>query len=516
MPVFTAQGVTKRFGAVVALDGAELELNSGQVHALIGSNGSGKSTLCKIMAGSVRPDAGLISLKGEPVSWAGPQKAVRAGIGVFYQELSLVPQLSVMENLFLGSLPRKGPGLVDRAALRRAGEELVKKFEGVTGPGFSLEALVQDLNSDQRQIVEILKVLATGAEILIFDEPTSSLDQSQVGVFFDLLRGLRDQGRAIIFISHRMDEIFEIGDRVTVFRDGRSVACLDLVETDRDSLVEHMIGGRMAASGHGLRRIESGDSGERILRVEGLRGPRIKGVSFTLHRGEILGFGGLHGQGQSPVLRTLFGAEPAQGGRVAVYDRAGRPSRPAEAMARGLAYVSGDRGRDGVFLARPILENMVAADLTKNKRFFLNPQGLAKKTAPFVERLKLKFSGYTAPVSSLSGGNQQKVVIGRWLVVEPGILLLDDPTKGIDLEAKADLYGIMRQLAAEGVGIILYSSEDSELLGNADRILVFHGGRVVRSLEGGEMTAFNLYQAAYGAKSPGNGAEPAGPGEAAG
>ena len=242
MGVLEVKGVNKHFGAVVALESAELEVKRGEVHVLIGSNGSGKSTLCKIIAGSVIPDAGEIRIEGTVTAINRPQDATQAGIGVFYQELSLVPQLSVAENLLLAALPRKGPGLVDRAAIRRRAEALVEPFAEVTGDGFALDALVQDLRSDQRQMVEVLKVLATDARIIIFDEPTSSLDKRQVTVFFDLVRELRDSGRAIIFISHRMDEIFEIGDRVTVLRDGRSVECLRLAETDQDTLVQHMVG----------------------------------------------------------------------------------------------------------------------------------------------------------------------------------------------------------------------------------------------------------------------------------
>jgi len=497
MDVLEVKGVDKHFGAVVALESADLEVRYGEVHVLIGSNGSGKSTLCKIIAGSVIPDAGEIRIEGAVTAINGPQDAARAGIGVFYQELSLVPQLSVEENLFLAAIPRRGPGLVDRAAMRRRAEALVERLAGVTGDGFTLDALIQDLRSDQRQLVEVLKVLATDARIIIFDEPTSSLDQRQVTVFFNLVRELRDKGRAIIFISHRMDEIFEIGDRVTVLRDGRSVECLRLSETDQDALVQHMVGSRIApvsAEQHPVRN----NYEDTLLAVENLCGNRLDSVSFELRRGEILGLGGLHGQGQSLALRILFGAEAATDGNIRLTGGGRRPSKPADAIRKGMAYLSGDRNRDGVLLTRPILENLVAADLTKHRRFFLSPQSLIRKISPFVNGLKMRFSSFAAPISSLSGGNQQKAVIGRWLTIQPDILLMDDPTKGIDLHSKTDLYQIMRELAVEGVSIILYSSEDAELLGIADRILVFNGGRIVQQLEGKQMTAFNLYQAAYG------------------
>lgn len=496
MQFLEAKRVHKRFGAVVALEGAELDVERGEVHVLIGSNGSGKSTLCKIIAGSVIPDAGKLLIGGRIAAINTPRDATLSGIGVFYQELSLVPQLTVQENLFLGVLPRWGPGLLNRSEMRRKAESLVEKFADVIGTGFSLDALVQDLRNDQRQIVEVLKVLSGDAQILIFDEPTSSLDKRQVIVFFNLLKELRDQGKAIIFISHRMDEVFEIGDRVTVLRDGQTVACLNLAETDRDTLVEHMVEGRIASVSNDMRQVVPEDA-KTVLEVDGLSGSRARDICFRLRRGEILGFGGLHGQGQSDVLRTLFGADKADHGQIRMANSANRPSKPVHAIRNGMAYISGDRGRDGVLLTRSILENLVAADLTKRKRFFLSPNRLRRKVAPFAERLKLRHSGFAAPISSLSGGNQQKVVIARWLVVQPSVLLLDDPTKGIDLQSKSDLYLMMRELVAEGVSIILYSSEDAELLRIADRILVFNGGRIVRTLAKDQMTPFNLYQAAY-------------------
>ncbi len=500
MSYLEAKGVHKRFGAVAALKSAELDVERGEVHVLIGSNGSGKSTLCKIIAGSVVPDAGQVRIDGRAVVINGPRDAARAGIGVFYQELSLVPQLSIEENLLLSALPRRGPGLLDRKAMRRRAEALEARFAGVTGAGFAPDALVRDLRNDQRQIVEILKVLGGDARILIFDEPTSSLDKRQVTVFFNLVRELREQGKAIIFISHRMDEIFEIGDRVTVLRDGKTVACLPLADTHRDSLVEHMVGGRITAASNDGGRDASEDE-KIVLGVDRLSGRRLADITFSLTRGEILGFGGLHGQGQSRVLRILFGAEAAAGGDIRMADGGKHPSRPADAIRRGLAYISGDRGRDGVLLARPILENLAAADLTRRGSFLISLRRLRRKAAPLVKRLKIRLPGFTAPISSLSGGNQQKAVIGRWLMVHPAVLLLDDPTKGIDLQSKSDLYRIMRELAAEGVSIILYSSEDAELLEIADRILVFNGGRIVETLEGDRMTPFNLYHAAYEASA---------------
>jgi ribose transport system ATP-binding protein len=500
MALLEAHDVTKRFGGVVALDSADLAVEAGEVHVLIGSNGSGKSTLCKIVTGSVRPDGGRILLDGHPVQFRSPREAAAAGIGIFYQELSLVPQLTVAQNILLGREPRRG-AFVDRAAERRLAEEAIARFGAVAGPGFGPDAIVGDLAADQRQIVEILKVLAQDLRVPIFDEPTSSLDARQVETFFGIVRELKAEGRGIIFISHRMDEIFEIGDRVTVMRNGVAVATLEIANTTREAILHHMVGAEVAADYRSAPRTPL--EGEPILAVEGLSSPQVRDVSFVLKRGEVLGLGGLHGQGQSALLRALFGADPARARSVRLLGEEVGLHRPHGAIRRRMAYVSGDRGRHGVFPVRPIFENLVAGALARQRSPWVGRGGFIERVTPVLQRLKLKFAGFNAPVSSLSGGNQQKVVIGRWLATGPALLLLDDPTKGIDVETKHDLYGIMAELVAQGVGIILYSSEDTELLGNADRVLVFNSGRVVTELAGPTLTEFALYQAAFDAKARG-------------
>ncbi|HET8729034.1 MAG TPA: sugar ABC transporter ATP-binding protein, partial [Alphaproteobacteria bacterium] len=353
------------------------------------------------------------------------------------------------------------------------------------------------LSADQRQIVEILKVLAEDPRILIFDEATSSLDNRQVEVFFDIVRTLKRQGRAVIFISHRMDELFAIGDRVTVMRNGETVATLPIAETNKDEVVTHMVGGALASDF--ARKHGGSGNGDAVLSVRGLTGVKLRDVSFDLRRGEILGLGGLHGQGQSELLRSLFGAAPARGGTIAIDGMEVAIAKPADAMARSVAYISGDRGRHGVFPVRPIFENLILATLSRSGGPYVDRGGFIERIMPVARRLKLKFASMASPVAELSGGNQQKVVIGRWLATTPRILLLDDPTKGIDLETKHDLYAIMDELCAEGVSIILYSSEDTELLSNADRILVFNSGRIMRELSGEDANEFELYQAAYAA-----------------
>jgi ribose transport system ATP-binding protein len=493
-----ASAIAKRFGGVVALRHGDLQLRAGEVHVLIGSNGCGKSTLCKIIAGVVASDAGQLRVDGRPVAFGSPREASAAGVGVFYQELSLVPTLTVAENILLGREPRRG-GVVDNARQRRTAEAALARFGDVTGPELRPDALVGDLAADQRQIVEILKVLAEDARILIFDEPTSSLDARQVDVFFGLLRELKAQGRGIVFISHRMDEVFAVGDRVTVMRNGASVATLDLAATSRDEILRLMVGTEVTADYERPHR--RGTTGRTLLSVDGLATDRVAALSFRLEEGEILGFGGLHGQGQSDALRALFGAVPIRAGKISLAGATLAVRSPGEAIRRRIAYVSGDRGRHGVLGRRPVFENLVLAWLARGRRLLLDRRGFLDRARPALERLKLKVPALTAPILELSGGNQQKVVIGRWLAVAPRLLLLDDPTKGIDVEAKHDLYTIMQELRGEGVGIILYSSEDAELLGNADRVLVFNGGRIVRELAGDALTEFALYEAAYRARA---------------
>jgi len=427
---------------------------------------------------------------------SGPQAGRALGIGIFYQELSLAAGRTVEENICLPDMPVKAGLFVDHAKMSARAARYIALFDGVTGAGFSADATVGSLRADQRQLVEIMKTLATEAPILIFDEPTSALDRAQVDRFFEILNRLKGEGRAMVFISHRMDEIFALGDRVTVIRDGRTVDTSRIAETDAATVIRLMVGeqGELAppaAPG------EAHSDGDVALQAAGLTSRGFSNISFALRKGEILGLGGLHGQGQSTLLRALFGAHPVASGQVLLGGRQISTAAPADAIRQGFAYVSGDRRRDGVITERPILENVTPIHYLREKLFFARPGALKEKAMPAVDSMKTKFAGFSHSINSLSGGNQQKIVIARWLIDRPDVLLLDDPTKGIDLAAKADLFALIRKLAAEGMAIMLYSSEDAELLGNADRILVFNGGRVTRELTGDDRTRFNLYQAAY-------------------
>lgn len=496
-PVLSATEISKSFGAVQALESARLTLERGEIHALLGANGCGKSTLCKIIAGTVGRDAGDVLIEGRAVALGSPRVAEAHGIALFYQELSLVPQLSVGDNIFLGREPRDAFGFTDRAAIARQTTELIALVADVAGAGFAPDARVADLTPDQRQLAEILKVLARKPKIIIFDEATATLDRRQVEVFFSLLRKLKGEGISSIFISHRLDEVFAIADRITVMRNGATVADFVTAETDRHAVVVAMVGdsGALAAPD---RDHAQPPAGEDRLVVEGVRAARLGPVSFTARRGEILGLGGLQGQGQKALLAGLFGAEPFSAGRLLLDGVEITARRPIEAMAHGIVYVSGDRARDSAFAGRSILENTALASLVRERRHIIPGALFRRRFTDVLARLNTRYAGLDAPIGSLSGGNQQKVFIARWLTPSPGLLLLDDPTKGIDLGAKGDFYQLCRKLADDGATVLVYSSEDSELLTLCDRVLVLNGGTITADLAGNRLTPFELTRASYG------------------
>lgn len=490
--LFAAQGLTKRFGAVQALAQGDLVIAQGEIHALMGANGSGKSTLCKAVAGTLAPDAGRMTWDGGDYAPPHPRAAEQAGIALFYQELSLIPQLPVAENIFLGHEPRRGL-LVDRPAMESASADLIALFAGVAGTALHPRALVGDLPPDLRQIVEILKVFAKNPRLVILDEATAALDSRQAARLFDILRDKRGQGISTLMISHRLDEVFAVTDRMTVMRNGATVGVHDTAALTQADLVAEMVG-QVTAMAPRLRT----SRGAPALSVQGVRNARVKGVSLTAHVGEILGLAGLQGQGQSALLQGIFGAMPFEVGQVSLYGRALRLRNPAAGVAAGMAYISGDRARDAAFAGRSIFENLSAALVRRGGRLTISPREMKPQMAQVASSLGTKYGHIDDPIGTLSGGNQQKIFISRWLAAKPQVLLLDDPTKGIDLHAKADLFALMRGLADEGVTILFYSSDDSEILAHADRVLVFNGGQVTATLEGEAMTPHALAAAAFG------------------
>lgn len=483
----------KSYGAVRALSDGNLEIRSGEVVALLGANGSGKSTLGKIITGITRPDAGRLLLNGQPATFASPQDARRKGVTAVYQELSLVPDLSVAENIWLGHEPLRLGGL-DRRAMRQQTDELLQLFHGVLSVPVTPDLPVRDLPPSERQIVEILKALSRKPRVLILDEATASLGSQQVERLFELVAQWRSEGMAIAFVSHRMEEIFRIADRAVVVRNGSTVGECNIADVREAELVWLMTGD--AAPPERFARQAALD-GPVLLALKDLRAGRVQGVSFDVRQGELVGLGGLQGQGQADLLLAVFGAIP-HGGSISLYGQSVRFRNPRQAMRAGVAYVPGDRGAEGLLQIRPILENL---QLPNWARYGLPLRmGAAEHDAESVAAdLNIKFATLAEPVQNLSGGNAQKVVIGKWLLRKPALLLLNDPTKGIDVTAKAEFYALLTQLLEQGSTIILHSSDDDELLGLCQRVIVLHDGRVAAELTGDTLDHQHLLAASMGA-----------------
>lgn len=488
----SARGVVKRYGGVVALADGNLEVQTGSVVALLGANGSGKSTLTKIITGVVAPNAGQLLLDGHEVKFASPKAAQNHGITAVYQELSLVPDMTVSENIWMGREPMLGFSL-NRFKLHQKTQALLDLFKDSCSSNFRPEVFVNSLTPDEQQIVEILKALSQNPRILIFDEATASLDAKQVNRLFELI-GKWKKRMGIVFVSHRMDEIFRIADTATVLRNGKLQGSRNITETDEAELVELMIEG--ASNPERVELPPVPDDASLRLQVTGLKSQKLKGIDLTLRDGELLGIGGLQGQGQADLLLSLFGGIPFEG-RVVVSGKDVHFYHPRQAMANGLAFVPGDRKAEGLLLSRSILENFHLPSWAKFG-FPLRIDDAEAEASRMGEELKLKMSGLAAPVSSLSGGNAQKVVIGKWLLRDAKLLLLNDPTKGVDVGAKGEFYNLLAELRSRGTAILFYSSDDEELLGLCDRVLVLHDGHISAELHGDALTRANLVGASMG------------------
>jgi ribose transport system ATP-binding protein len=491
-PLITAQDIEKRFGGVIALRSGQLHIGAGEVVALLGANGSGKSTLTKIITGVFPPDGGSLSVDGAPVHFRSPKDARKRGIAAVYQELSLIPDMTVTENIWLSHEPRIGVS-IDRRAMRARTRDLLGLFAGATRT-LDPDALVKDLPPDERQVVEILKAVSTDPRVLLLDEATASLGAAQVAKLFALIPQWKARGMGIVFVSHRMDEIFAIADRAVVLRSGQHVGDVSIREATHERLVGMMIEG--AAAAHDMRVAQVPADAPVRLRVRGLRGGMLRGVDLDLRDGELLGIGGLQGQGQADLLLALFGAIPATG-EIRLTGEACGLRHPSDAMARGVALVPGDRGREGLLLSRSILENMHLPNWAKFGGL-LDMQRARKEGAAIAESLRIVMGGLDLPVSSLSGGNAQKVVIGKWLNRGPQLLLLNDPMKGVDVGAKSGFYALLAELSGRGLATLFYSSDDEELLGLCHRVLIFHDGRVAAELQGETLTRAHLVAASMG------------------
>jgi ABC-type sugar transport system ATPase subunit len=482
-PLLRIDGLSKSFDVVRALTDVGFALNSGEVLALMGENGAGKSTLLKILAGDYRADAGTIAIDGQPVHFSSPRDARAAGIRVISQEPEIVPGVSVAENLFLGDLPRRGFGFVHgRDLLARARETLLRfGFADVLDPSTLGEAL----SPAQRQLVEIVRALAAEARVLALDEPTSSLTDEESERLFALIGRLRAQGMAIIYVSHRMREIARLADRVVVLRDGHLVGDAPMAKLTQGDIVRLMVGRTLQEALHRERAARD----EIVLEVSGLRTPMHQGIDLTVRAGEVVALAGLIGAGRSELARAIFGDYKRLGGKVRVGGREVPPNDPGAAIDAGIALAPEDRKRMALVLMRSVLENATLPILGKLSRAGFVRSRLERAVGQeYVDRLRIRTPSLEQEVSKLSGGNQQKVVIARWLATNPRVLILDEPTRGIDVGAKAEIYTLIDELAGAGMGVLMISSELPEVLGLADRILVMQNGRITGELTAEEAT----------------------------
>jgi len=472
--------MTKSFPNVLALRDVSIDVHPGEILALMGENGAGKSTLLKILSGDYQPDGGTVTRDGESLVFAAPREARQAGIRVIYQEPEIIPGIDVAENIYAGELPMRGP-FVDRVRLDALVAEDLRRygFEGV----LPTNLMGDMLSSAQRQLVEIMRALKSGVRVLALDEPTSSLTDEEVERLFTLVRRLRDEGVAIIYVSHRINEILRLADRVAVMRDGKLVAARAASELTQGEIVRLMVGRELTD----VFRRRPAVQDRVVLRAEGIRSDWHKGVDFEIHAGEVVGFAGLVGAGRTELAKVIFGELPRTAGKISVDGREASITSPTSAIRAGIGLAPEDRKREGLVLIRSVIENASLAILARLTRFGFVQRRLERRIgAEYVERLAVKTPSLDQEVGKLSGGNQQKVVLARWLAAKPKVLILDEPTRGIDVGAKAEIYRLIDELANDGLGIMFISSELPEILGMSDRIYVMQNGRITGELQGGE------------------------------
>ncbi|WP_068112369.1 sugar ABC transporter ATP-binding protein [Tropicimonas marinistellae] len=491
-PILSLSGITKTFPGVRALSDVSLELYPGQVTALVGENGAGKSTIVKVLTGIYRPDEGTISVDGQETRFPTARAASDAGITAIHQETVLFDELTVAENIFLGHAPRGRRGLIDWATMRRQASEILDRVGAEIDPS----VLLKDLGIANKHLVAISRALSIDARVVIMDEPTASLSQKEIEELYELVEKLKADGKAILFISHKFDEIFRIADRYTVFRDGQHVGAGLMADITEDDLVRLMVGRSVDA----IFPERSANPGDEILKVDGYCHPtEFDDISFDLRRGEILGFYGLVGAGRSEVMQALFGITRPSAGTVHVDGAPVEIHSTAAAVEAGIVYVPEDRGKQGAIIGLPIFQNVTLPSLSRTSRNgFIRLAEEFELTRKYTERLDLRAAALDQDVGNLSGGNQQKVVIAKWLATEPKIIILDEPTKGIDIGSKAAVHAFTAELAAQGLAVIMVSSEIPEVLGMSDRVIVMREGRMAAELSGDQMTPETLVRHAAG------------------
>ncbi|ACX90217.1 ribose ABC transporter ATP-binding protein RbsA [Pectobacterium parmentieri] len=497
-PLLQLQGITKSFPGVKALSGAALNVYPGKVMALVGENGAGKSTMMKVLTGIYRKDAGSIHFLGQEVDFNGPKASQEAGIGIIHQELNLIPQLTIAENIFLGREFTNRFGRIDWNKMYAEADKLLKRLN----LRYDSRRMVGDLSIGDQQMVEIAKVLSFESKVIIMDEPTDALTDTETASLFSVIKELQSQGCGIVYISHRLKEIFEICNDITVFRDGQFIGERPVSDLQEDTLIEMMVGRKLEDQYPRSNKAP----GDVRLKVQNLSGPGVDSVNFTVRKGEILGVAGLMGAGRTELMKILYGALPRTSGNVTLDGRDVVTRKPQDGLANGIVYISEDRKRDGLVLGMSVKENMSLTAL----RYFSHAGGRLKHAeeqlavADFIRLFNVKTPSMAQPIGLLSGGNQQKVAIARGLMTRPNVLILDEPTRGVDVGAKKEIYQLINQFKEEGLSIILVSSEMPEVLGMSDRIIVMHEGRLSGDFPIEQATQEALMAAAvgkqYGAK----------------
>ena len=488
-------GISKSFPGVQALDNVNFEVARGEIHALVGENGAGKSTLMKILTGALPKDEGQILLRGEPVEINSPSDSKNLGISMIHQELSLIPYLTVGKNIYLGREPGwKIPGFINWKKLNADAQAILDRLN----VSVDANTEVHELSIAQQQMVEVAKALSLNADLIAMDEPTSALTDRETEVLFEVMRSLKDQGVALIFISHRLEEVFQISDRVTILRDGQHIRTEPNENLDEDKVVRMMVGRELGE----MYPKEEASREEIVLEAQDLEDGRdLKGVSLKLHRGEILGIAGLVGAGRTALVETLFGIHPATGGEIRVNGKVVKIRTPETAIRLGVGFVPEDRKLQGLFLNMAVRENIMMSSMDKISTLgVVNFRKAEKISDESVKRLDIRTPSLRQRVKNLSGGNQQKVIIARWLTLNPRVLILDEPTRGIDIGAKAEIHNLMNRLAQDGVGVLMVSSELPEVLGVSDRILVMREGRVSGEFYRDQVTQDDIMRAATGGK----------------
>lgn len=492
-PILEMKNISKSFGGVKALQDVSFSCRSGEVHILVGENGAGKSTILKILSGLYKADSGTILLKDKPVNFKNPQDAQNAGIAMVYQELTLLPELTVAQNIFLNNEPLTPMKLIDKDMMRRETERMALEYNIDLNP----DDLVGELPIARQQMVEILKILVRNPEIIILDEPTSALAREEVNKLYDIIETLIGKGKTIIFISHRLEEIFQIGDRATVLKDGRFVATVNMSEINQEELVKLMVGRPLLSF---FPPKADKISEEKIFEVVELNlANKLHNISFCVRKGEVVGIAGLQGHGQTELLNSLAGIIPLDSGRVYINSKEVSVKNPIAAIEAGIALIPEDRKTQGLLLSLSVRENLSAASLRlRSVLGFIKRKAETAYVNDSIKRLSIKTPGPEQRVGNLSGGNQQKVVLGKGLSIKPKVLLFNEPTRGIDVETKQEFYKLIRSMAREGIAVIMYSSDLMELVGMSDKVLAIYEGRIKAEIHGDKICEESIMMSAVG------------------